>query len=159
MELEKQLQDRDRWPIGGACSMSKVLDLLSTKTAFVIIRECFFGTTRFEDFVERSGASAPAVSRALKQLEAAQIVARVPYQEPGERARYGYQLTEAGEELLPAVMALMQWGDKYLQGGKSPVAFVDGETGKPLSVRVRVDDDARALCSADIEVRRPGRSK
>jgi DNA-binding HxlR family transcriptional regulator len=87
MEFEKRLQDRQQWSIGDACSMSKVLELLSTRTAFQVVRELFFGTTRFEDFVERIGTSAPAVSRALKQLESAQIVARVPYRVPGSRAR------------------------------------------------------------------------
>jgi DNA-binding HxlR family transcriptional regulator len=83
MEFERRLRDRLMWSIGDACSVSRVLDLLSTKTVFLVVRECFYGTTRFEDFVERIGTSAPAISRALKQLELAQIVTRVPYQEPG----------------------------------------------------------------------------
>jgi len=93
MEFEEPLQDRQQWSIGGACSMSRVLELLSTKTAFQVVRELFFGTTRFEDFVDRIGTSAPAVSRALKQLESAEIVTRVPYREPGRRARDEYRLT------------------------------------------------------------------
>src|SRR6201981_1193668 len=109
--------------------MSKVLELLSTKTTFQVIRELFFGTTRFEDFAERIGTSAPAVSRALKQLESAQIVARVPYQEPGKRARYEYRLTEAGEDLLPVFLSLVQWGDKHLQKGQGPLSVVDAAHG------------------------------
>ena len=83
MKFEARLQDREQWSISDACSMSKALDLLSTKTTFQVIRELFFGTTRFEDFMARIGTSAPAVSRSLKQLESAQIVTRVPYREPG----------------------------------------------------------------------------
>ena len=85
MEFERRLRDRHKWSIADTCSVSRVLDLLSTKTVFLVVRECFYGTTRFEDFMERIGTSAPAVSRALKQLESAQIVTRVPYQEPGKR--------------------------------------------------------------------------
>src|SRR6202008_3700719 len=136
MNFEKRLQDRQQWSIGDACSMSKVLELLSTKTAFQVIRELFFGTTRFEDFVERIGTSAPAVSRALKQLESAQIVARVPYQEPGKRVHDEYRLTEAGENLLPVFLSLMQWGDKYLQDGRPPLSFVEARTGRAIEVRV-----------------------
>jgi DNA-binding HxlR family transcriptional regulator len=135
--------------------MSKVLDLLSTKTAFVIVRESLLGTRRFEDFVERSGASAPAVSRALKQLESAQILSRVPYREPGVRARDEYRLTEAGEELLPVFLSLVQWGDKHLHDGRAPLAFVDAETGEPLEVRVATATDAPPTRSDDIAVRRP----
>ena len=159
MEFEKRLQDRQQWSIGDACSMSKVLELLSTKTAFQVIRELFFGTTRFEDFVERIGTSAPAVSRALKQLEAAQIVARARYQEQGRRARDEYRLTEAGEDLLPVFMSLVQWGDTYLQDAPAPLSFVDADTGQTVEVRVTADTDSRLMRSADIRIRRNTSSK
>lgn len=161
MELERRLRDRSRWSIGGACSVSRVLDLLSTKTVFLVVRECFYGTTRFEDFVDRIGASAPAVSRALKQLESAQIVTRVPYQEPGKRVHDEYHLTEAGEDLLPVFLSLMQWGDKYLQDGRAPLSFVDADTGRTLGVRVTADIEGCARRSDDIEIRfnRPGRHR
>ncbi len=159
MEFEKRLQDRQQWSIGEACSMSKVLELLSTKTTFQVIRELFFDTTRFEDFMERIGTSAPAVSRALKQLESAQIVVRIPYQEPGSRARHEYRLTEAGEDLLPVFMSLVQWGDKYLQDGPAPLAFVDAGTGNAVGVRVTADSEPPGTRSADIRIRRNAASR
>jgi DNA-binding HxlR family transcriptional regulator len=154
MEFEERLQDRQQWSLGDACSMSKVLDLLSTKTAFQVVRELFFGATRFEDFVSRIGTSAPAVSRALKALESAQIVARVPYREPRKRARDEYRLTEAGEDLLPVFMSLVQWGDTYLQDGPAPLSFVDAGTGQALWVRVTTDTATPEKRSTDIQVRR-----
>jgi DNA-binding HxlR family transcriptional regulator len=154
MEFEKRLQDRQQWSTSDRCSMSKVLDLFSTKTTFQVLRELFFGTTRFEDFVQRIGTSAPAVSRALKQLESAQIVNRVPYREPGSRARDEYRLTEAGEDLLPVFMSLVQWGDAYLQDGPAPLSFIDTATGHTLAVRVADATDApKKKRSADIEIR------
>ncbi len=157
MEFEKRLQDRRQWQIGDGCSMSKVLELLSTKTTFQVVRELFFGTTRFEDFVERIQTSAPAVSRALKQLESAQIVARTPYREPGSRARDEYRLTEAGEDLLPVFLSLVQWGDKYLQDGPATLSFVDADTGRRLGVSVTTETDAPVRRSSDIQIRRSGR--
>ncbi len=136
MEFEERLRDRDAWSIGDGCSAERVLGLLSTKTVFLVIRECFYGTTRFEDFVARIGASAPAVSRALKQLESAEVVARTPYQEAGSRARDEYRLTASGEDLLPVFLSLMQWGDKYLQGGRPPLSFVEAATGRATRVSV-----------------------
>jgi DNA-binding HxlR family transcriptional regulator len=153
MEFEGRLHDRRKWSVGDACSMSRALDLLSTKTMFLVVRECFYGTTRFEDFMERVGASAPAVSRALKQLESAQIVTRVPYQEPGKRVHDEYRLTEAGEDLLPVFLSLIQWGDKHLQNGQGPLSFVDADTGKTLSVHVTADIDEPVMRSDDIEIR------
>ncbi|WP_067708559.1 winged helix-turn-helix transcriptional regulator [Nocardia yamanashiensis] len=152
MEFEERLRDRDAWSIGDGCSAERVLDLLSTKTVFLVVRECFYGTTRFEDFVSRIGTSAPAVSRALKQLEAAGIVARVPYREPGHRARDEYRLTAVGEDLLPVFMSLMQWGDKHLQDGRPPFSFVENGTGRQVSVRVTAQP-APESTSGDIQIR------
>lgn len=151
MTFECRLRDRSRWTIGDNCSAAKVLDLLSTKTVFLAVRECFYGTTRFEDFVERIGASAPAVSRALKQLESAGIVNRVPYREPGQRARDEYRLTAAGEELLPVFLALIQWGDAHLQDGAPPLSFRD-PTGRPLAVRVTPATAQPTVHADDIEI-------
>ncbi|QIS07425.1 transcriptional regulator [Nocardia brasiliensis] len=152
MEFEEKLRDRTAWSIGDGCSAERVLGLLSTKTVFLVVRECFYGTTRFEDFVSRIGASAPAVSRALKQLESAGVVARVPYQEPGKRIHDEYRLTESGEDLLPVFLALMQWGDKYLQDGRPPLTFVDADTGRTLRVRVTADPVPEPA-SDDIRIR------
>lgn len=152
MEFEERLRDRDAWSIGDGCSAERVLGLLSTKTVFLVVRECFYGTTRFEDFVTRIGTSAPAVSRALKQLESAEIVARAPYQEPGRRARDEYRLTEAGEDLLPVFLSLMQWGDKHLQEGRPPLTFVEPDTGRAIGVRVTAEQ-VRETPSPDIEIR------
>jgi len=44
MEFERRLRDRHKWSIGDTCSVSRVLDLLSTKTVFLVVRECFYGT-------------------------------------------------------------------------------------------------------------------
>ncbi|MBD3137369.1 helix-turn-helix transcriptional regulator [Microbispora bryophytorum] len=152
MKFEERLSDRDAWSIGDGCSAGRVLDLLSTKTVFLVVRECFYGTTRFDDFVTRVGASAPAVSRALRQLKAAGIVAPVAYREPGNRARDEYRLTEAGEDLLPVFLSLIQWGDRHLQDGRPPLSFVEAGTGRPIRVRVSAEPAPETACD-DIEIR------
>lgn len=153
MEFESRLSDRDAWSIGDGCSAARTLDLLSTKTTFMVIRECFYGTTRFDEFVARVGASAPAVSRSLKALEEAGIISRSPYQEPGRRLHDEYHLTAAGEDLLPVFLALIQWGDKYLQDGRPPLRFVEADTGRSIGVRVAVDHEGPSARSDEIEVR------
>jgi DNA-binding HxlR family transcriptional regulator len=158
MEFEPDLRDRSQWDIGDACSMTRALEVLSTKIAFQTVRELFFGTVRFDDFVTRTESSAPAVSRALKQLEAAGIVTRVPYREPGQRARDEYRLTEAGEDLLPVFMSLVQWGDKHLQDRRPPLSFLDAKTGRPVTVHVTAGSGKSPARTGDIEIQvsRPG---
>ena len=155
MEFEPMLSDRSQWQIGDGCSMTKVLEVLSTKTAFQVLCELLFGTVRFDDFVDRTESSAPAVSRALKQLETAGIVVRTPYQEPGQRARDQYRLTDAGEELLPVFLSLVQWGDRHLRDGPPPLVFEDASTGQALAVHVGPADDATPTRSDAVAVRRP----
>ncbi|MBY4207992.1 helix-turn-helix transcriptional regulator [Rhodococcus fascians] len=153
MKFEDRLADRGRWR-ADRCSIAAMLEALGTRTTFLVVRECFYGTTRFDDFVDRTGVSAPAVSRAMHVLESAEVVVRVPYQDEGSRVRDGYQLTSAGEDLLPVLLAMIQWGDTYLQEATPPLVFVERNSGRPVKVRVTADgiDD---LGPADIEVRRP----
>ncbi|MFC9894789.1 winged helix-turn-helix transcriptional regulator [Nocardia sp. NPDC127579] len=152
MEFEEALRDRSTWSIGDGCSAERVLGLLSTKTVFLIVRECFYGTTRFEDFVTRIGTSAPAVSRALKQLESARIIERTPYREQGRRAHDEYRLTASGEDLLPVFMSLMQWGNRYLQDGRPPLSFVEAGSGRAVRVAVTAEPASEAA-SGEIEIR------
>ncbi|MFK0181620.1 winged helix-turn-helix transcriptional regulator [Streptomyces xanthochromogenes] len=152
MSFEEQLSDRRAWSIGDGCSAARVLDLLSTKTVFLMVRELFYGTTRFDDFVERAGVSAPAVSRALKQLKAADVVETIAYQAPGSRAREEYRLTATGEDLLPVFLALMQWGDAHLQDGRPPLEFTEAGTGRGVRVRV-TPDGVQETRPDDIEIR------
>ena len=151
MEFETRLADRDRWR-ADACSAAKVLDLLGTRTVFLTVRECFYGTTRFEDFVKRIGVSAPAVSRALRRLESADVIARAPYREAGARTRDEYHLTAAGEDLLPVLLSLVQWGDAHLQDDGPPLRFVHRTSGDEIRVCVTADP-ARDLDSDEISVR------
>jgi len=151
MELERLLRDRSRWN-ADACSIGKALDLLGTKTAFLIVRECFYGSTRFDEFAERIGVSAPAVSRALRQLETAGVVEKSPYREPGQRERDGYVLTRMGEDLLPVLLSLLKWGDEYLQDGHKPLALIDKQTGREVGVEV-TSSPGRAVSADGIEVR------
>ena len=85
-------------------------------------------------------------------------MARVPYREPGMRARDEYQLTAAGEDLLPVFLALVQWGDTYLQDGNGPLEFVDTDSGRQVRVCVTADGDGSPTPSSDIQIRvnKPG---
>jgi DNA-binding HxlR family transcriptional regulator len=154
MELAAELSDRSAWPVSDECSIAKTLALLGTRVAFLVVRECFYGTSRFDDFVERIGTSAPTMSRALKQLESAGVVMRAPYREPGSRPRDEYRLTEAGQDLLPALLALAQWGDKHAQDGPPPLVFTSGGDGKRITVSVTTAD-VEPLRADDIEIQLP----
>jgi DNA-binding HxlR family transcriptional regulator len=114
------LAPRERWT-ASQCSMAKALGVVSSRSAMLILREAFYGTTRFDEFAERVGISEPVTAARLRELVDDGLLEREPYQQPGQRTRMAYRLTDKGAELLPVLVALMQWGDRWLQPAGPPV--------------------------------------
>ncbi|MEV0945418.1 helix-turn-helix domain-containing protein [Rhodococcus sp. NPDC049939] len=135
--LDGLLADRDAWS-PTHCSIAKAMDVVGTRSAMLILREAYYGTTRFDDFARRVGITEAVAASRLRELTAEGLFERQPYKDPGQRTRYEYVLTEKGRDLLPAVLALMQWGDKYLQGARGgPIGMSDDTSGEPVRVEVR----------------------
>lgn len=97
--------------------MAKALEVVSTRSAFLILREAFYGTSRFDDFVARVGITDAVAAARLRELVDDGLLAREPYREPGQRTRHEYRLTEKGVDLFPVLVALLQWGDRWLNDG------------------------------------------
>ena len=53
-----------------------------------------------------------ALTNALKELEASELIRRIQYNEMPLRVEYS--LTEKGRDLLPVFYAISQWGLKYI---------------------------------------------
>lgn len=141
--LDGFLADRTAWR-ATQCSIAKAMDVVGTRSAMLILREAYYGTTRFDQFAERVGITEAVAAARLRELTAEGLFERSPYKEPGQRTRYEYVLTDKGRELLPAVLALMQWGDKYLQGDRGgPLGLADDTTGDPVHVEVRSESGRR----------------
>jgi DNA-binding HxlR family transcriptional regulator len=135
--LTGALEPRDGWQARG-CSLARAIDVVSTRSAFLLIREAFYGTTRFDDFAARAGISEPVAAARLHELVDAGLLAREQYQEPGQRARLAYRLTEKGAGLFPALVALMEWGDQWLtEDGRGPIGFRHRDCGEPVQVELR----------------------
>lgn len=138
MTLEGALADRSRWQ-PTRCSIGKAMRVVGSRSAMLLLREAFYGTTRFDDFARRVGITEAVAAGRLRQLVDVGIFTKRPYREPGQRTRYEYVLTEMGRDLLPAVLALMQWGDKHLQDDGGPLRVVDDRTGAPVRVRLSTE--------------------
>jgi len=136
MQMEPVLADRDRWQ-AERCSIDKAMRAIGTRSAVLLLREAYYGTTRFDDFARRVGVTEAVAAARLKELTALGVLAKQPYREPGQRTRYEYVLTDMGRDLLPVVLGLMEWGDKYLQGDDAPLKVVDTQTGSPVRVRMQ----------------------
>ncbi|KAM9861680.1 helix-turn-helix domain-containing protein [Leucobacter sp. BZR 635] len=149
--LAGPLADRSAWSTE-ECSIGKAMGVVGSRTAMLLLREAFYGTTRFDDFAERVGVTDAVAATRLKQLVELGVFEKRPYREPGQRTRHEYLLTQMGRDLFPVVAALMQWGNAHLQHSGGPLALVEQETGEPVAVRA-VTAAGRALDVEDIGVR------
>jgi DNA-binding HxlR family transcriptional regulator len=120
------------------CSVDRALQVVSTRSAMLLMREIFYGVTRFDDLTARVGISEPIAAARLKELVAEGLLVREPYQEPGQRTRYAYQLTEKGADLLPVIVSLMRWGDRWTPAeGGGPIELTHCGCGEPVSAELR----------------------
>ncbi|MFD6443890.1 winged helix-turn-helix transcriptional regulator [Promicromonospora sp. NPDC060204] len=135
MHLSSTLSDEGDWR-GRLCPIDNAASVIGSRPTLLIVREAFYGTTRFDDFVTHTRLTTAVVSSRLKLLVENSVLEPRPYREPRKRTRNEYVLTEHGSALLPLVLALMQWGsDHVLHGG--PVRANDTITGKRLVVGPR----------------------
>src|SRR5947209_9649760 len=136
IRLTGKLDPRDAWT-ADRCTIAKALEVVSTRSAFLILREAFYGTTRFDDFAERVGISEPVAAARLRELVEQGLLEREDYREPGQRTRKRYRLTEKGADLFPALAALMKWGDRWLDERGGPVELRHRDCGEPVAVELR----------------------
>lgn len=134
--LSGPLADRSSWSTA-QCSIGKAMEAVGSRTAMILLREAFYGTTRFDDFAARTGVTDAVAAARLKQLVEVGVFDKRPYREPGQRTRHEYVLTRMGRDLFPVVFALMQWGNAHLQDAGGPLALVDRATGEPVTVAAR----------------------
>lgn len=116
MDLHPPLDDRTTWSPIGNCPVEKAMAVIGSRNSMLIMREAFYGTTRFDDFAHRVGMAPATTSSNLKALAEAGLLERRPYRDPGGRSREEYLLTESGRDLMPAMFALFRWGQKHAGG-------------------------------------------
>lgn len=117
------------------CSLARGLELIGDWWSPLIIRDLFLDVVRFDDLVEDLGISRNLLARRLKSLVENGIVDRVAYSH--RPARYEYRLTEAGRDLVPAILALTAWGDRWARPKQgSPILFVHRGCGHHFQPRV-----------------------
>jgi DNA-binding HxlR family transcriptional regulator len=137
------------------CSLGRAVELVGQPWVMLILREVVQGIHRFSDMHAHTGVSKSVLSGRLDALVASGILELRDYQEPGQRRRYEYHLTEKGEDLYPVLAALRQWGDKYLADPEGPMTLVEHRgCGAPVHA-VLMCDAGHPVPLDEIE-RRPG---
>ncbi|MEJ8826209.1 helix-turn-helix domain-containing protein [Variovorax humicola] len=120
------------------CSIARSLDLLGDRWALLLIREVLFGTRRFDDFAAHLGIARNVLTQRLAKLVEAGVLVQTPLKIEGRRL--GYSLSPMGEDLVPALIALMQWGDRWLHSPETvPIKVIERSNGKEVR-RLQIRD-------------------
>jgi DNA-binding HxlR family transcriptional regulator len=120
------------------CSIARSLEVIGEWWTLLILRDCFLGVSRFEDFVDRLGIARNVLTARLDTLVDAGVLRRRPYDEA--RGRHDYLLTEKGRGLWPVMTALRQWGDEWILGeGNEPVLLEHRGHGHRTTAQMTCD--------------------
>jgi DNA-binding HxlR family transcriptional regulator len=121
------------------CGLPAALEVMGERWSFLILRAAFNGVQHFEDFLDTIGIARNILSNRLSKQVEHGIMRRDPCAH--DRRKVEYRLTEKGMDLLPAMLALRQWGEKYGMGGLPHTVLVDTTDHLPISpIGVRSHD-------------------
>ena len=136
------------------CSLARGLDLIGDWWSPLIIRDLFLGVTRFDELVEDLGISRNLLTRRLKALVGRGIIERRIYQR--RPRRFEYRLSRAGRDLVPAILALTAWGDRWARPKEgSPILFVHKTCGHRFQAQVTCSE-CGGVIDADAVTAIPG---
>ena len=105
------------------CSVARTLDIIGEWWTLLILRDVFYGVRRFEALLEQLGISRKVLTHRLQRLTDEKILRKVAYRQ--NPRRYEYRLTARGLDLMPVLLGIMRWGDRWLaEDGQVPVEFI-----------------------------------
>ena len=142
------------------CSLARALQQVGDPWTLLLLRECFMGADRFEGFAQALGVSRQVLSQRLAGLVDHGLLQREGLSDATGQAlacqstttaskpasgtpadpvaqavpkRARYRLTDKGRDLAPALLALMQWGDRWVSGAGQEPVLATTASGEPLA--------------------------
>jgi DNA-binding HxlR family transcriptional regulator len=114
------------------CAVAAALQVVGDPWTLLILRDAFMGVRRFDDWQARLGVARNVLAARLKTLVEQGVLETRLYSE--HPPRKDYVLTPKGRDLLPVILTLKAWGDRYVYGAAD----------RPL--------DHVHVCGADLEI-------
>jgi DNA-binding HxlR family transcriptional regulator len=127
------------------CPIARSLERVGEWWSILILRDAFYGLTRFDEFEKSLGIAPNMLTRRLTALVAEGLLERRQYSQ--RPPRYEYFLTERGRDFRPVLLALLAWGNRHfapegksvilvdrVTGAEADPVLVDAHTGKPIAV-------------------------
>ena len=130
------------------CSLPAALEAMGERWSFLILRASFNGLHHFEEFQQELGIARNILANPLGRLVEHGILERRPL--PNDRRKIEYRLTEKGFALLPTMIALRQWGERWETGEPAFPILVDERDRKPIREIAVLSHDGRVLTKHDL---------
>ena len=133
------------------CGLPSALEVMGERWSFMILRAAFNGVRHFEEYLDVLGIARNILSNRLSRLVENGILKREHCAD--DRRRIEYRLTEKGYGLLPAMLALRQWGEKWELGVVADPVLCDERDGRPIAPIGIHAADGRVLGPHDLKWR------
>jgi DNA-binding HxlR family transcriptional regulator len=131
------------------CSIAAALAAVGERWSFLILRGAFNGLSHFEEFQSTLGIARNILSNRLAALVENEILERCP--DPSDRRKVAYTLTDKGLDLLPVLISLRQWGEKWVSEMPSNPMLIDRQSRRPIAPMAVRAEDGRTLSLHELE--------
>ena len=130
------------------CSLPAALEAMGERWSFLILRGSFNGLSHFEEFQSELGIARNILANRLSRLVGHGILERRAV--AADRRKIEYRLTDKGYALLPTMVALRQWGERWETGVAATPVLVDARDRRPVQPVAVHSHDGRVLDKGDL---------
>src|SRR5260370_38205805 len=132
-------------------SIGRSRDVSGQGWTILVLRGFFRCSRRFDELQRDLGIATNVLTARLKRLVDEGLLERQRYEQ--RPPRYEYHLTAKGRDLFPVLIALVNWGDKYLAGpGGPPRVLVHKACGKPTSPILACSECGESVGPGDLRL-------
>ncbi|MCG9510614.1 MULTISPECIES: winged helix-turn-helix transcriptional regulator [Acinetobacter calcoaceticus/baumannii complex] len=149
--MSNQIIPDHKFPVD-VCGIFKITEILNDRWTILLLREAFYGVTKFNDFLENTGISKQILSNRLKHLIQLEIFELSIYKEVGERERKEYLLTKKGKSLNIVLLAMLESGGNFIEAGKDVVKVFNKSTEDELKLKL-VDSSNQVIDFKNLELK------
>lgn len=132
------------------CPVAQALELVGEWWTLLIVRDCFFGRRRFSEFQQGLGIARNVLSSRLRKLVAEGILERSPSENDAREVEY--RLTAKGKDLMPVLISLSQWAERWIYKGENPLRYENRHTGEELPRLAMRDAQGNELKPRDLRI-------
>jgi DNA-binding HxlR family transcriptional regulator len=138
----------DVFELPAECSLPAALEAMGERWSFLILRAAFNRLQHFEEFQATLGIARNILANRLTRLVDHGILRREPV--ATDKRKIKYVLTDKGYALVPTLVALRQWGERWETGAPAYPMLVDARDRKPIRQVAVLSHDGRELGKRDL---------